>query len=385
LYDIEVVDGPLVQLKQRHASKAVREGVSSQTGSVPMELVGTLNSLIDELKAGATPDYHPGSNDVVCDIVHPSLYPVVEGTSVVTGLPDSSAKVGGNPEGKKKDMWGRKYEDSKYQWLPSEVSVSAAGKCTFDTYINNLDKVTNRRLYAALEDLLARCLPLLEASWAHGSAACDDISDDDFSDASDPEDGDPAHLEEKSLRDRTIQVITKIVDYELPGGGKHEGVWHVEGMSHENIVATAEFILRKDSALSGGDLEFQRAFSKSEGSSLVMGFPQMRPRQLDSLVDQGLVPLGQMPLPSGRLASWPNSHVHRVTELRNTGEAPAMRRIVVFWLINPDVRIVSTKNVSPQQGIMSLEDAREHRLKLMEERKRHKGSWNLRTVTLCEH
>ncbi|CAK0891356.1 unnamed protein product, partial [Prorocentrum cordatum] len=209
LYDVEVVDGPLFQLMQRHASKAVREGVSSQTGAVPTELAGTLNRLIDELKSGATPDYHPGSNGVVCDIVspvataagataqhepgtdaeprwsplallrHPSLYPFVEGTSVVTGLPGSSAKVGGNPEGRKTDMWGRNYEGSKYQWLPSEVSVSAAGKCTFDTYINNLDSATQRPLYAALESLLGRCLPLLEASWAHGSATCDDNMNDD--------------------------------------------------------------------------------------------------------------------------------------------------------------------------------------------------------------
>ena len=199
--------------------------------------------------------------------------------------------------------------------------------------------------------------------------------------ASDPEHGDPAHLEEQNLRDRMIQVITKIVDYELPGGEKHEGVWHVEGMSHENIVATAEFILRKDSALIGGDLEFQRTFSASEASSLAMAFPQMGPNQIESVIHQGFVPLGHLPLPSGRLASWPNSHVHRVTELRNAGEASAMRRIVVFWLINPNVRVVSTKHVAPQQGIMSLEDARAHRLDLMEERKR----WNLRTVTLCEH
>ncbi|KAL7515318.1 hypothetical protein ACHAXN_012783 [Cyclotella atomus] len=40
-------------------------------------------------------------------------------------------------------------------------------------------------------------------------------------------------------RGNRLQVITKIVDYELKPGQRHEGVWHVEGMSHEEIVLTA--------------------------------------------------------------------------------------------------------------------------------------------------
>ena len=77
-----------------------------------------------------------------------------------------------------------------------------------------------------------------------------------------------------SLRGRTLQVITKIVDYEVPPGATHEGVWHVEGMSHENIVATALVVLRKDAALSGGDLQFQRSFTLGEESELLMEMPQ---------------------------------------------------------------------------------------------------------------
>jgi len=376
-------EGPLARLVQEHASKMVREGVSFETDSVPSELIGTLNGLIDGLKASAPPDYHPGSSDVVRDIVHPSLFPFVRGVSAATEL---EPHMGGGPPGeggalgqKRKDIWGRPYEDSGYQWLPSEVSVTPEGRCSFDTYINNLDADRSSPLYAALADLLGRCLPLLEASWDHGSALSEEKEERRVGREDD------VRLEGKSLRGRTIQVITKIVDYELPAGGRHEGVWHVEGMSHENIVATAELILQKDDALSGGDLEFQRAFLATEEEPLIMAMPQMRPESLDTLVERGLVPLGQLPLPRGRLASWPNSHIHRVTELKNTGEAPSIRRIVVFWLINPDVRIVSTKHVAPQQGVMTLEDAHGHRLRLMEERKRHKENWNLREVTLCEH
>ena len=57
------------------------------------------------------------------------------------------------------------------------------------------------------------------------------------------------------------QVITKIVDYELHPGQSYEGVWHVEGMSHENIVATVLYILDRDTELEGGDVLFKRLLS----------------------------------------------------------------------------------------------------------------------------
>lgn len=374
-----VLSTPLDQLMKIHSSKLVREGVTFKTGGLSQELTKRLSSLIDELKTSTDADYHPGTQDVVRDIVHPALFPYVEGISITNDLSDVAPK-----ETVAKDVWGRPYESSKYQWLPAEVFVSADGKCNFETYINNLNQERQSALYEALEELLSQALPHLEAAWSHGSSV-KAPERDDFSTDSDCERGEPEALEEKSLRNQRIQVIVKIVDYELPAKGVHEGVWHVEGMSHENIVATAELILQKDAALKGGDLEFRRSFTKGEGSHMIMKFPQDRPRAFDDVVEKGLVPLGHLPLPCGRLASWPNSHIHRVTRIENTSGETATRRIVVFWLVNPERRIVSTKHVPAQQGSMPLEEALKHRLALMEERKYHKQAWNLREVTLCEH
>mmetsp|Transcript_110502 Transcript_110502/g.195613 ORF Transcript_110502/g.195613 Transcript_110502/m.195613 type:complete len:710 (-) Transcript_110502:48-2177(-) len=377
--NFKVLEGAVDQIYSQHLAKVIHEGVSYRTGSLSKEMTLKLNKSIDVLKAATAADYHPGSNSIVRDLVHPSLFPFVKGTSPTGDLADVTSV-----SAKKTDKWGRPYETSNYQWLPSEVSVSADGKCTFDTYINNLDREKHSALYSSLEELLRLALPHLDNSWAHGNAVAPADGDSDM-DESDASEGDPATLDEKSLRGRTIQVITKIVDYEVPPHGTHEGVWHVEGMSHENIIATAELILSKDDALSGGDLQFQRSFTSAEGGSLIMGLPQCRPYTIDKMVERGVVPLGHLPLPCGRLASWPNSHIHRVTPLKNDSDKTAVRRIVVFWLINPDVRIVSTKHVAPQQSKMTLEEAHRHRLALMEERKRHKQNWNLREVTLCEH
>ena len=50
-----------------------------------------------------------------------------------------------------------------------------------------------------------------------------------------------------------------------------------------------------------------------------------------------------------------------------------------------DLVIVSTKDVSSVLTNVSLEKALSNRLALMQQRKFHKGVWNERTVTLCEH
>ena len=89
---------------------------------------------------------------------------------------------------------------------------------------------------------------------------------------------------------------------------------------------------------------------------------------------------------------FPNSHVHKVTKMMNTSASTAastakqIRRIVVFFLVNPEKEIYSTRHVSvPQQGVMSRQQALEHRLQLMHERKHHKQDWNVREIELCEH
>ena len=103
----------------------------------------------------------------------------------------------------------------------------------------------------------------------------------------------------------------------------------------------------------------------------------------------GMFPLGSLQTPQGRMIVFPNSHVHKVSKMVNSalaGSEKQIRRIIVFFLINPDREIVSTKHVSvPQQETMPLDDALKHRLELMKERRLHKQDWNVRAVNLCEH
>ena len=53
----------------------------------------------------------------------------------------------------------------------------------------------------------------------------------------------PKEVVVRSLRGQRLQVITKLVDYGLSPGEEYEGVWHVEGMSHEAIICTVLYIM----------------------------------------------------------------------------------------------------------------------------------------------
>lgn len=197
-----------------------------------------------------------------------------------------------------------------------------------------------------------------------------------------------------NLKGHKLQVITKIVDYELSPGQSHEGVWHVEGMSQEDIVLTVLYILDRDECISGGDIMFKRAFFADEAGNIFWNVAQCRPLALEKETKNGLVPLGKVESKKGRLIVFPNSHVHKVTEMVNDGIAQNLgdnanisrRRIVVFFLVNPLRRIVSTREVAPQKGgSMTHEDALKHRLELMKVRRYHKQDWNVRDIHLCEH
>ena len=62
-----------------------------------------------------------------------------------------------------------------------------------------------------------------------------------------------------SLKGKTLQVITKITTVDLSNESL-EGVWHVEGMSHENIVVTAVCVLDQAKDIET-NLQFRRRFT----------------------------------------------------------------------------------------------------------------------------
>jgi hypothetical protein len=145
------------------------------------DAVKTLEDVPDRLK-----DWHPGSDQKVLDLVHPSLYPLIYGKSrVVTdrriGLKDCIDRCGTgviipkpDPEtaiflADEADLYNGLYESvvlaskyfsSDYQWLPCEVGFKGNNEVAIMSYINNLHPTSHTGLYSTLEKIIAETIPL---------------------------------------------------------------------------------------------------------------------------------------------------------------------------------------------------------------------------------
>ena len=100
------------------------------------------------------------------------------------------------------------------------------------------------------------------------------------------------------------------------------------------------------------------------------------------------MPLGHFPTEEGYLLVFPNCHIHKIAKLINKSlTEEARRRIVVFFVVNPEKRIISTREIAPQQENPEFSEARakQFRLDLMAERKYDKEKLNIRDIELCEH
>ena len=384
---VSVIDSPKLRaLWEREQKEAAPDGVAWSDTSLSPPLRERLIAGFEALLASEPPDYHPGSGTIVRDLVHPSLYCYVEGRTALR--PGATHPAAGEPPDY--DLWGRPYEGSRYQWLPTPFHVAEDGSVEIEGQINNLDRARHGALYGDLAALFSAALPQLESVYGYTRAHPLLTLREQDCEADLPEPRatvkrarPPSPL---SLRGRTLQVITKIVEYNLSAGQEFEGVWHVEGMSHEHILATSVTVLDRDEALLGGEIRFQRPYTREEAGQLFWNVAQCRKRTADELVERGVIPIGSLDTPRGRQFVFPNGHIHKLAKMHVApGAERARRRVIVFWLVDPDTRILSTAEVAPQQGVMSRGEAEAHRGSLMEERRLHKQSMNVRTVSLCEH
>ena len=130
-------------------------------------------------------------------------------------------------------------------------------------------------------------------------------------------------------------------------------------------------------------LHFKRRYTESEACYLYTHMPQERPYFIDQIINnKGTLPLGKIDIEKNNLILFPNSHIHKLDIKSNANDGE--RKVLLFWVINPEKRIISTKDVDPQQNLKSF-DAINHRLELMKERKYLKQNFNVREINLCEH
>lgn len=188
-----------------------------------------------------------------------------------------------------------------------------------------------------------------------------------------------------SFANKRLQVIVKLTEYEFKPNDFFDGVWHYEGMSHENIVMTGLFYPYTDERLRGQGIEFKRQFTDKEAQVIAGSVPQERPKWLEEQIANGFTPLGHITTETSKLIVFPNCHAHRVMRIENPTNEVLKRRLLAFFVIDPMKRIESTLEHPPLPRQVPLKKALQDRLDLMKERKYYKESLNPRHIELCEH
>lgn len=350
-------------------------------------------------------DWHPGSNDQVLDLVHPSLYPLVY-MQTYAKLPDGNLGTIDPPD-LEYDSDGNvclMFISERFQWLPSDFAVRADGSVALvSPYINNIAPAASASLVPALERIMARAVPMWErvlsdlrrgempvrlgpivhsdmrrgtqmglaCIWPeHRGAPWPDDADEqmlyeeaaaDAWYATQPKrlpdsparyDGALSALAEPvySLRDRTIQVIVKLANIvltpekpEYPGGK-----WHVEGMRNESIVSTFIYYYDSDN-IRDTRLAFRQATAEpmyhEQYDSYCMKTLYGMDRDVACAQDVGTIATKE-----GRCIAFPNLYQHKVSPFELADRTrPGVRKILVFFLVDPTRRIPSATEVAPQQ------------------------------------
>lgn len=305
------------------------------------------------------------------------------------------------------------FVSKRFQWLPAEFSVSSTGEVSIDSYINNLHPVDHAGLYTTIGAVFQRFVPMFERVLSHldepqphriqpdaytwhrkpkwydqdvaptkksdggqqqeerkesdkKNDAGDDDDADEFESEEEPDEDDEDWWENRptyqpvvkspfkpfasstiSLRGRKLQVIVKLAEIILrPEQPSYDGgSWHVEGMKNENIVASGIYYIESTN-ITESVLSFRQACTEPDyeqndntGVEAIYG-----------LADALNQPIGGVVTQTDRCIAFPNMYQHQVQPFKLEDPTKiGIRKILVFFLVDPSVRVISTATVPPQQ------------------------------------
>ncbi|KAJ7116512.1 hypothetical protein C8R44DRAFT_210335 [Mycena epipterygia] len=354
--------------------------------------VKALENVPDEQK-----DWHPGSDGRVLDLVHPSICPLV--FEDMWGKADDG-KLGTfeSPDPDELDICGTFVSD-RFQWLPSDFEVNQNGAIKLKSpYINNISPEHHDSLVPVIERVMECAVPMWEhvlsalkndpalskvayrdLNLSDGEIPCiwdggaRDLANSD-EEREQTEDYD-AWLERRlvrgalvlpdaspkykrvldqemsvSLTTSTLQVIVKLANIvltpekpEYPGG-----IWHVEGMATESIVSTFIYYYESEN-IESCDLNFRIATAApvphEQDDSQCMEILYGLKRDEACVQD-----IGSVETKAGRCIAFPNLYQHQVGPFQLSDKTKSgVRKILVFFLVDPTFKILSATNIPPQQ------------------------------------
>ncbi|KAI1658101.1 hypothetical protein F4813DRAFT_380457 [Daldinia decipiens] len=387
------------------------------------------SSLVDDLRLGIKSledvpdkdkDWHPGSGEQVLDLLHPSLFPLVYGTTRVlpygkVPLEDCASIIG---EGETTRLVGKKAANEpslwgSTQWLPSDIAWTKTGP-RISSYINNLHPVDHKDLYEVFEKFISAAVPLWEECLFRESALkpriiCEPEGPKDYylpegvtvpdrllqnlenepRNARDryeldrydryveefeewyeghkvlrwpePKDYTPRERDSPGKPDLKkdfpsgLQVIFKLANIHLtPEDPEYDGgSWHIEGALNERIVATALYYYDAEN-ISESRLAFKQAVDAEKVRETPPQYEFQSLMRWMGIVDDHDDPpfqeLGSVLTQPGRLLAFPNVFQHQVQPFRlEDPTKPGLRKILAMFLVDPNIRVLSTGVVPPQR------------------------------------
>ncbi|KAJ2357826.1 hypothetical protein GGF43_001228 [Coemansia sp. RSA 2618] len=159
-----------------------------------------------------------------------------------------------------------------------------------------------------------------------------------------------------SLQNTRIQAAVKIVSIEIPGGCTEytERVWQVAGGDDERILATGIYFFDVEN-IANIEMQFRESVkhnidcsgNKKEAMRLVYGDGQRNNthgKYVYPNVHQSVN------ITNSKLVCFPNVYHYRISSVKRKDAAVSGHaKLLVFYFVDPSVRVLSTEMVPPQQ------------------------------------
>ena len=159
----------------------------------------------------------------------------------------------------------------------------------------------------------------------------------------------PAPVDPVDLKGSRLQIIVKMANIILtPEKPEYNGgTWHIEGMKNEHIVASGIHYWHSENIT-----ESKLSFRTSISSPIYEQFDGRGVQCVYGLTDEAplIQDIGSVTAVQGRSLCWPNILQHKVEAFRlEDPTKQGVRKILVFFLVDPGLRVLSTAHIPPQQ------------------------------------
>ncbi|KAI4089436.1 MAG: hypothetical protein L6R37_008043 [Teloschistes peruensis] len=386
------------------------DGVWKSDSIIDEELRRALMKAVQPLEnlSEAERDWHPGSSGKVLDLVHPSIYPLVYGQSQILVGHTCSAddyhsdlySVIAQAVGKAIPLWDRVLSRLNGPQMAPRVSDWSNSDDGFQKNDSGPKQEEGED-----DDAFDERYTPAERAQGYSPDSPWNVQGLDLQELQD--EAEKLSLDLKPSvnlrRDyRRLQIIFKLANIYLTAEKPKYagGSWHVEGQANESICASAIYYYSNEN-ITASYLSFRQQVEEGIG----LPYPQNEHKAIQQIFgiendSPTIQNVGRVLTREGRLLCFPNVMQHRVSLFRPADPTkPGHRKILALFLVDPNLKIISTENIPPQQnswwremvqtaGVfeelspalaenvlnsdgfpVTLEKAKQQRLELMDERK----------------